>query len=321
MSSQIVSWIQKPNHHNDYQLIGKGGFGRVFKVFNTLDNQYYAIKQIKVDENNIENALKEVRILASVSHKNIIRYYHSWITSTPYLSEDCPLSDDEEEYDDDTSLQENQMVLKSKPQYFFNIQMEYCESTLRKYLCERILIDMPICFDIVRQITLGLLFLHHNTIVHRDLKPDNVLISSFAPFHVKITDFGLAKKNMTNDNTPTDASSYAGSFLYAAPEQLQYKTYSYASDIYSLGIMIYELQHIFPTHMERIISIKNLKTHRLAAECLYFKDLILSMTDPIPEKRPTLSLLQNEYFTDWDNPVIFCRDIVWGIISSVLAVL
>jgi len=133
------------------------------------------------------------------------------------------------------------------------------------------------CSNIVCQIIEGLYFLHMNSIIHRDLKPDNVLISSFQPLCVKITDFGLAKKISLMDNN-CDASSYAGSFLYSAPEQMKDKVYSYASDVFSLGILIYELQHLYHTDMERVISIQKLKQNRDVEECLYFKGLIMDMT-------------------------------------------
>lgn len=309
MSSNVLL-LQDANP--DYQLIGKGGFGRVFKVFHQLDNQYYAIKQIRVAEHNLENALQEIRILASISHPHIIRYCHSWISSTPCHEED--LSDDEEDNDD---CEHQPMVLHKNPFYYFNIQMEYCLSTLRKYLIERNFLDVSICSMIVFQITQGLYFLHSNAIIHRDLKPDNVLISSFDPFHIKITDFGLAKKTNRNCLLTHEASSYVGSFLYSAPEQLEQKLFSYASDVYSLGIIMFEIQHLYQTEMERVLSIQRLRRER-QVECLYFHHLIRDMTDPDPTLRPTISMLRNQYFTDLKDPVIFCRDLVWQMISSVL---
>ena len=203
--------------------------------------------------------------------------------------------------------------------YFFNIQMEYCVSTLKRYLTERTCLDVSVCSTIVFQITQGLHFLHSNFIVHRDLKPDNVLISSFDPFHVKITDFGLAKKtyHTTASSVHQDASCYLGSFLYGAPEQLYQKTYSYASDVYSLGIIMFELQCLFQTDLERMISIQRLRQER-ELECLYFHQLILDMTDPDPSRRPTITMLRNQYLTDLHNPVVMCRDLVWQIISSAL---
>lgn len=271
---------------DNYQLIGKGGFGRVFRVFNHLDNQYYAIKQIKVSRENINTALTEIRILAAISHPHIIRYHHSWISSESYHE---MIMEEEDEEDDNIHINDNDTTI-----YFFNIQMEYCPSTLRTYLSERKVLDVSVCYKIIFQIVEGLFFLHENSIIHRDLKPDNILISSFQPFHIKITDFGLAKK-IKIPHCP-DASSYVGSCLYAAPE-LQEKQYFYASDIYSLGIIMFEIQHLFYTEMERILCIQDLKQKRKIS-CLYFSSLILSMTDPLYTQRPTLSLIKNNFIVD-----------------------
>lgn len=287
----------------DYQLIGRGGFGKVFRVFHNLDNQYYAIKKIMVSKENIQNALTEIRILASISHPHIIRYHHSWISSTP--CQNLVMEEDEEE-DEDMIIQKDGNV------YFFNIQMEYCPSTLRKYLSERTVLDIPLCYTIIYQIIEGLSFLHENAIIHRDLKPDNVLISSFHPFHIKITDFGLAKKISTAAFCH-NASSYVGSCLYAAPEQLE-KKYYYESDIYSLGIIMLEIQNFFYTEMERICCIQELKQERKAS-CVYFCSLILDMTDPDHTKRPALSEIKNKLFV---LDIIMCREMVWDIVNNIL---
>lgn len=302
-------------HAQDHQLIGKGGFGRVFKVFNRLDNQHYAIKQIRVAEHNIAGALKEVRILASIQHPHIIRYFHSWVGTTPYHD------DQMDDTSDDDNSTGGRVVLHTDDCYFFNIQMEYCGSTLRQYLMERRCIDFPACSEIVRQITEGLFFLHSHGIIHRDLKPDNVLVSSFYPLHIKITDFGLAIQSNNDTTIPYDMSSYEGSFLYAAPEQFQSSTktsYSSASDVYSLGIIMFEIQHLFHTDMERVLQIEKLRKHRVVDAGLCFQSLILGMTDPNPMERPPLSLIRNHFFLNLMDPVIMCRDIVWQIISSVL---
>ena len=175
--------MSSPNNQ-DYQLIGKGGFGRVFKVFHPLDNQFYAIKQIRVSEENIAQALKEVRILASLNHPHVIRYFYSWVSSIP-----CEEYDDDEEEEEDTNV-----IALHGNYYFFNIQMEYCPYDLRYFLSNRKTIDFNTCFDIVGQTTEGLAFLHSHSVVHRDVKPDNILIYSLDPIQIRITDFGLARK-------------------------------------------------------------------------------------------------------------------------------
>lgn len=280
------------------ELIGKGGFGRVFKVFHNLDNQYYAIKQIRVSSNqNVNTALKEVRIMASISHPHIVRYHYSWISTTPY----------QDDISSDDSDDEDQMVPLANT-YFFNIQMEYCPSSMRTYLIERQQLDVSIGFEMMSQITKGLCFLHKHAIVHRDLKPENVLIASFQPLQVKITDFGLASWLYADDSM---TSSY-GSYLYSAPEHSQQKS----MDIYSMGIMMFEIQHLFSTDMERIYTIQALK-QRKDVTCPYFQSLILNMTDTDPQRRPSIQHIYHHYFMDLMDPVVICRDIVWQIVTSI----
>lgn len=289
------------NHENENcQLIGKGGFGRVFKMFNTLDNQYYAVKQIRVSQDNIAIALKEIRILASLCHPNIIRYFYSWVSASPFHAED-----------DD---QDKDVVVQHSPLYFLNIQMEYCPLTLRQYLTERRNLDVEECWTILRQVVCGLFFLHNHEIAHLDLKPDNILLD---PPNAKITDFGLASYMngmQSSISSSSSSSSYRdGCWLYTAPEEEP----SYASDIYSLGIIMFEMQNLFYTDMERVIAINQLKTKRYL-ECAFLQPLLLEMTDPNKHNRPSIATIKNRYFLDMTNPLVICRDIVWNIVSLVL---
>lgn len=288
------------------ELIGRGGFGSVFKVFNQMDNRHYAIKRVRVTEENIPNALTEIRILASVAHPYVIRYHHSWVSSERI----CGAPDSSDDDDDDDAI-----MVHQGDRYFFNIQMEYCMSNLRRYLYERTDHDPVTATTIVQQLVEGICFLHGNCIIHRDLKPDNILISSFCPFHIKITDFGLAKRVV---GCHQDASSYAGTLLYAAPEQIESKKYYYASDVYSIGIMMVELQYVFATDMERVLFLEKFRKTRGASSCLYLASLIMSMTEPDHERRPTIFMVQNRHFRPVPENDAMCRDIVWSIISSVL---
>lgn len=291
------------SNNQDYQLIGKGGFGRVFKVFHPLDNQVYAIKQIRVSEENIAHALKEVRILASLSHPHIIRYFYSWVSSIP-----C----DEYELEEEEEEEETNLIPHSGNYYFFNIQMEYCPYDLRNFLQNRKALDFNVCFDIVGQVTDGLQFLHSHSVVHRDVKPDNILIYSLQPLQIRITDFGLARKVAFREDR--DASCYAGTCLYAAPEQLHNKVFSFASDVYSLGVIAYEIQFLFSTDMERVLCIEKLKKER-HAQCPYFIDLILPMTDPDDQKRPSIGSIKKNFVNVRLDPVVYCRDIVWNVVA------
>jgi serine/threonine protein kinase len=305
MASSILSLT-----HNlrEEELIGRGGFGRVFRVFHTLDDQYYAVKKIIITENNIKTALHEIRVLASIIHPNIIRYYHSWIESRSFL-EDASSSDSSEDEKDDALIHQDMY-------YFFNIQMEYCDCSLRKFLWDRSVVDGKKCFTIMTQIVEGLYFLHQNDIIHRDMKPDNILIS-YTPFCIKITDFGLAKV-FSKKMSLTESTTYAGSLLYASPEQYNGQNYSFSTDIYSLGVILLEIQQIFETGSERIACLQQFREHRKIPIHTLYQDLITNMTDRDPNKRPT-SIQLHLMFHDVKNvPLVICRDMTWDIINTVL---
>ncbi|NBN99174.1 MAG: hypothetical protein EBV19_08080, partial [Flavobacteriia bacterium] len=218
-------------------MIGRGGFGKVYRVFNKLDDQHYAIKRILMTENSIKGALHEIRILARINHVNIVRYYNSWIqTKQISLKNDDPSFI---EGDDESSFtEEDDIVIRHDQCFYFFIQMEFCQGTLKSYLYSRENNDnnMTIC----RQIIDGLHFLHTSGVIHRDMKTENILIYSYHPMHIKISDFGLAKVLSPTLNM-TESTIYTGSYLYASPEQYKGISYSFSTDIYSLGIIFFEL--------------------------------------------------------------------------------
>lgn len=87
------------------------------------------------------------------------------------------------------------------------------------------------------QTILALEYLHGKGVVYRDIKPENILIDSEG--HVKLTDFGLSKSNLQNQNNMTD--SFCGTTEYLAPEIIKDKQYGYSVDWYSLGLVMYEM--------------------------------------------------------------------------------
>ena len=129
---QIENDIPYPFHRLD--KIGEGGFGEVFHVKHCLDEKEYAIKRM----NKSENDLCEIKILSSLNHPNIIRYYSSW----------------------------------NDYQYFY-IQMEYCIMNLRDYFYKE-----ERDFSMIYQIINGLDYLHQKKYIHFDLKPENILLDS-----------------------------------------------------------------------------------------------------------------------------------------------
>lgn len=146
------------------------------------------------------------------------------------------------------------------------IQMQYChQGTLHHWLSRT---DRTVCareaVAIFRQAVRGVVHIHSRNLIHRDLKPPNILIS--ADGSVKIGDFGLSTGGPTDTcpQSPTRTLSRShttgvGSPLYCSPEQLNGERYDAKVDIFSLGVILFEMFHVFSTQMERVMHITQLR--------------------------------------------------------------
>jgi hypothetical protein len=154
------------NYNNNFielDNIGNGSYGSVYKVYHKYEKNLYAIKKVHITNELIKDntdIFREIQLFSKLNHKNIVRYYSSWL----------------DDYDNNSTLY---------------IQMELCESTFRDYL-NNIREDESIEKRIFyfNQIVEGIKYLHDNNIIHRDIKPSNIL---FIDDTVKICDFGLAR--------------------------------------------------------------------------------------------------------------------------------
>jgi hypothetical protein len=233
--------------------IGNGSFGIVYAAKNKLDNTNYAIKKIPLNFNTEENykILKEVRFLAKLNNNNIVRYFTSWIE----FSDDISLLDELNQNSNSQNLTETEKIT-----YFpiIFIQMELCKYTLKLFIEKRNKfieeINIKQVRDIILQISKGLKYIQDKKIIHRDLSPKNILIDD--NLIVKISDFGMAK-NLISENIEETNSEY-GTILYSPPEFSE-NICSEKSDIYSLGIIYFEILNMFKTDMEKIKIINNLK--------------------------------------------------------------
>ena len=189
--------------------VGNGGFGSVYKVKDSNDNKFYAIKRVKLTDENKDNIKKveyEAKILKEIKSDNVVKYI------------DCF-------YEEDGS---------------FNIVMEFCEysdlrSYIKKFKNENKKIAESVIRLIITELSNGLKDIHSKNVIHRDLKPENIFISS--DHLIKIGDFGISK---ILDGTDY-AKTFAGTFSYMAPEIIKGEKYSKKVDIWSLGCIIYEL--------------------------------------------------------------------------------
>ncbi|CAG2235542.1 EIF2AK1 [Mytilus edulis] len=214
------------------------------------------------------------------------------------------------------------------------IQMELCSVTLREYMqkrntqCSSFLefkTNAAANMRIFKQLVKGVDFIHSNGLIHRDLKPRNIFLQGHL-LHVKIGDFGLAKDDLRNSGredallTPSPLecpdkfywdthTTGVGTSTYGAPEQLQGSVYTNKSDIYSLGVILYELFHWFKTDMEKYKSLELLRQGEIDAQILQHwpeqAKAVIQMTNSVHSDRPTTKeLLQSELFLTKDQIIL-----------------
>ncbi|MFJ8266322.1 Stk1 family PASTA domain-containing Ser/Thr kinase [Peribacillus asahii] len=189
------------------KMVGGGGMANVYLARDMILDRDVALKILRMDFNNDEEFIKrfnrEAQSATSLAHSNIVSIY-----------------DVGEEGD------------------IYYIVMEYVEGmTLKQYIQKNSPIPIETALDIMKQITAAISHAHHNGIIHRDIKPQNILIDHEGT--VKITDFGIAMALSATNITQTNA--VLGSVHYLSPEQARGGMANKKSDIYSLGIVMFEL--------------------------------------------------------------------------------
>jgi len=203
--------ITKGQKINDrYEIIrpiGEGGMANVYLGYDTILDRNVAIKilrgDLSTDEKFVRRFQREALSASSLAHPNIVEMY-------------------------DVGEDDN----------IYYIVMEYVEGkTLKQLLKKRGSLTLSEAIDIMLQLTDGMAHAHDSYIIHRDLKPQNIMIKDDG--QIKITDFGIAMA--LNATQLTQTNSVMGSVHYLPPEQASGKGCTTKSDIYSMGIIFYEL--------------------------------------------------------------------------------
>ena len=193
-----------------YQVIeelGKGGMGKVYKVFDAEIREKVALKLLKpeiaADQDTIERFRNELKLARKISHRNI-----------------CRMND------------------LSKEEGSYYITMEYVSGEDLKTMIRMTgTLGIGTVLSIGKQVCDGLAEAHGLGVVHRDLKPQNIMIDKGG--NAKIMDFGIARS--VREKGITDAGVMIGTPEYMSPEQTEAKDVDQRSDLYSLGIILYEM--------------------------------------------------------------------------------
>lgn len=187
------------------EKIGVGGMAEVYKGKDHKLNRFVAVKVLKEEFRSNDAFVKkfkeEAQAAAGLAHPNIVNVY---------------------DVGDENGI--------------YYIVMELVEGiTLKEYIERKGRLTIKEATSIAIQVSAGLEVAHNNQIVHRDIKPQNIIISREGK--VKVTDFGIAKATTSQTTT----SNAMGSVHYASPEQARGGYVDHRSDIYSLGIVLYEM--------------------------------------------------------------------------------
>lgn len=189
------------------QLIGGGGMSNVYLAHDMILNREVAVKILRYDALNEEEFhrrfQREALSATSLQHPNIVSIYD--------VGEDGDMH---------------------------YIVMEYIKGkTLKQYINESLPLSPARSVQIMRQLTSAIAHAHENQIIHRDIKPQNILVDQEG--NIKVTDFGIATSLSATSYTKTN--SVIGTVHYISPEQARGGTATKKSDIYALGIVLYEL--------------------------------------------------------------------------------
>lgn len=200
--------------HGRYEILsilGSGGTSVVYKAKDTILNRLVTIKILREpldkDDKFLNRFRHEAQAVAKLSHPNIVNIYD--------------------------------VANAGGVQY---LVMEYVEGcSLKEYLDKAAPLSVDESLNIFLQLLQALQHAHENNVIHRDIKPHNLLLDT--RHNVRVTDFGLAitAEDMTINAADESGSDIMGSVYYMSPEQIKGETVSAATDIYSAGVLLYEM--------------------------------------------------------------------------------
>lgn len=213
MEVSLQSFKKRFTYDPQKDLLGKGGFGEVYKAYDTEDHIFVALKISQGTADDKYNLISEIKRFKKLNHPNIVKHIEAYEVNT------------------------GSSDIHGKPIAYHVGILEYADRGTLADLLKKGTPAYHLIEDLAKDIIEGLAYLHSENIIHRDLKPTNILLFIEGDkLHAKITDFGIAK--------PTDATAAStqlvGTVEYMAPEFFSTGNITPASDVWSIGVMLLE---------------------------------------------------------------------------------
>lgn len=296
LQNRLVIIPLRRHPYIDYRFgnkLGEGAYSFVFKGISVKDNvTKVAIKEISIDKalgrGSPNDVAREINILSQLKHKCIVRLYNIY------------------------SVQEKTFLIM---EYLKGGELLKAISKLSKY-------HEQLAKRVMKQITLGISYLHSRSVIHRDLKPENIILARKAiDSPVKIVDFGFAIVT-ERGAAKIQTDLVTGTPGYMAPEVYTDTTYYPATDVWSLGVVFYiMLSGMMPFNSkqkDRIIQgIFTFPDEFFSTVSSEAKDLITRMFEPNPLKRITAAqMLEHAWFEDIVEPSKLVEDNLVAKITS-----
>eukprot|EP00948_MAST-09A_sp_MAST-9A-sp1_P000292 g292.t1 len=256
-TANALGMVRKhPGAIDEYHVLeqlGEGSFGKVFRGRRRFNSQTVALKFIpkhNKSAKDLKNLRQEIEILCSLDHGNIVKMLDAFETKREFC-----------------------------------VVMEFAQGELFQILEDDKALPEHEVQSIARQLVRALHYLHSNRIIHRDMKPQNILIGPNG--NVKLCDFGFARAMSSHTIVLT---SIKGTPLYMSPELVQEKPYNHTADLWSLGIILYELYVGQPPfYTNSIYSLINLivkeKVKYPSSMTPEFKSFLKGLLQKNPKKR------------------------------------
>ena len=267
------------------KAIGKGSFSKVYKGFNTETDEIIALKvveKLNLKPELVKRLHEEIVLLTQLQH--------------PHIAELKEFLEDEDN---------------------FYLVLEYCAGGDLAYRIKKGRITEDIAREYMKQLTAALRYLKSRNIIHRDLKPQNILLTADQKI-VKVTDFNFARELYDNDL----AQTLCGSPLYMAPEIIQKHDYTVKSDLWSVGMILYEMVYGNTPYFDACNIIDLLQkidrpihySNRVSAEC---NQLLAGLLQKNPAERYSWNEFFNHNWLQSDEPVYLAteQDNIWESVS------